>query len=72
MGKDLIAQGAVLRLLTHKEYAVEIVDSIIKEMDLDPCVDQKIEDLGVLGLFDLSRVCLSQTMFLCAICPLFY
>lgn len=72
MGKDLVPQGVIRHLLTHKEYTVEIVDSIIKETNLDLCVDQIVEDLGALGLFDLSRVCLFQTMFLCAICPLFY
>lgn len=72
MGKDLVPQRAIRCLLTHKEYVVEIVDSIIKETNLEHCVDQIAEDLGALGLFDLSRVCLFQTMFLCAICPLFY
>ena len=55
--KGLDAQGAIRHLLTHKEHAVEMVDAIIKEMDLDPCADQTTEDLGALGLFDLSRVC---------------
>ena len=31
-----ITQGT-RHLLTHKGYAVEMVESIIKEMDLDPC-----------------------------------
>ena len=33
-----------------------MVESIIKEIDVDPCVEQEMEDLGVLGLFDLSGV----------------
>ena len=62
--KGPIAQGAVRRLLTHKEHAIEMVESIIKEMDLDHCVEQKTKDLGVSGLFDLSRVrFLPQTSF---------
>ena len=40
----------------HKEYVVEMVESIIKETDLDPCAEQTTKDLGALGLFDLSRV----------------
>lgn len=56
-GKGPIAQGVIRCLLTHKEHAVEVVESIIKEMDLDPCAEQTIEDLGSLGLFSLSRVC---------------
>ena len=56
-GKGPITQEAVHRLLMHKDYAVEMVDSIIKETDLDPCANQTTEDLGVSSLFDLSRVC---------------
>lgn len=62
--KGLVAQGAVCRLLMHKEHVVEMVESIIKETDLDPCAEQTTEDLGASGLFKFSRVCfLSQTLF---------
>ena len=44
-------------LLTHKGYAVEMVESIIREMNVDPCAEQEMEDLGASGLFNLSRVC---------------
>ena len=70
--KGLVTQGAVRCLLIHKEHAIEIVESIIKETDLDPCDDQTTEDLGALGLFDFSRVCFSYTVFFRAICSLFY
>lgn len=41
-----------------------MVELIIKEMDLDPYVEQTTKDLGALGLFDLSRICFfSQTLF---------
>ena len=53
---DPITQGIVRHLLTHKEYVVEMVESIIKETDLDPCAEQMTKDLGTSGLFDLSRV----------------
>ena len=39
MGKGLVTQGDVCRLLTHKDHAVEMVDLIIKETDLDPCAN---------------------------------
>ena len=42
-----------------------MVDSIIKETDLDPCIKQTLEELGEFGLFDLSRVYSSQAMVLC-------
>lgn len=37
---SLITQGTIRHLLTHKEHAVEMVVSIIKETDLDPCAKQ--------------------------------
>ena len=51
-GKGPVTQGAICLLLTHKEHAVKMVESIIKEMDLDPCVGQTTKDLGALGLFN--------------------
>ena len=46
------------RLLTHKEYAVGEVESLIKPTDIDPCDQVGMEDLGASALFDLARVCL--------------
>ena len=56
MGKRLVISEPVHRLVTHKDYAVEMVTSIIKEMDLDRCGEHSSEDLGASGLFDLSRL----------------
>ena len=47
----------------HKGYAVEMVESIIKETDLDPYAEQEMEDLGASGLFDLSKVCSFPRLF---------
>ena len=44
-------------LVTHKDYIVEMVTLIIKEMDLDPCGEHSSEDLGASSLYDLTRVC---------------
>ena len=49
-----VTQGIVHRLLLHKEHVIEMVKSIIKEMDLDPCVKHTTKDLGASSLFDLS------------------
>ena len=38
----------------HKKHAVEMVESIIKDVNLDPCAEQTIK--GTSGLFNLSRV----------------
>ena len=43
-------------LLTHKDYAVEVIESIIKDKDVDPCAEQMTEELGASSLFDLTRV----------------
>ena len=51
-----VTQDSECRLLTHKDYAVEIFESIIKDKDVDPCVGQATGELGDLGLFDLARV----------------
>ena len=40
-----------------------MVESIIKEIDVDPCVEQEMEDLGALGLFDLSGVSFLRNQF---------
>ena len=42
------------RLLTHKEYAVEMMESIIENQDVDPCTEQGTEELGSSGLLDLA------------------
>ena len=44
------------RLLTHKDYVVEVIESIIKDKDVDPCAEQRTEELGASGLFDLTRI----------------
>ena len=48
------------RLLTHKEYAVGEVESLIKPTNVEPCDQVGTEDLGASALFDLSRVCFSH------------
>ena len=62
MAMGPVTQGTY-RLLTHKGYAIKMIESIIKEMDLDPCTKQETEDFGVSGLFDLSRVCSFPRLF---------
>lgn len=71
-GKGSIVPSAIRRMLTHKDYVVEMVDSIIKETDLDPCTNQTTEDLGASGLFNLSRVRSSQVMVLRAFYSFFF
>ena len=40
-----------------------MVESIIKETDLDPCAELLTEDLEASGFFDLARVCFPHTLF---------
>ena len=48
----------------HKDYAIEMVNSINKETDLDPYDEHFLEDLGAFDLYDLSRVCFSSLIVL--------
>ena len=51
-----VAQGPNRRLLMHKDYAIEMVGSIIRDKDIDPCAEEGTDELGLSGLFDLTRV----------------
>ena len=54
---SLITQGSECRLFTHKDYAIEMMGSIIRDKDVDPCAKLGIDKLGASSLFDLARVC---------------
>ena len=41
-----VTQGTVHRLLMHKEHAVEMVESIIKDADLDPVLSKRQRSRG--------------------------
>ena len=58
-----VTQDSEHRLLIHKDYAVEMLESIIKEKDADPCASQAIGELGDSGLFDLARVGIFHSFF---------
>ena len=58
-----ITQGSVLRLRAYKEHTVEVIKSIIKDTDVDPCVEHMTEELGASGLFDLAWVRLFFSFF---------
>ena len=57
MGKGPVILDLVQRLVTHKDYTIEMVNSIIKETNLDPCGEHSLEDLGASSLYNLLRVC---------------
>ena len=63
MAPDLITQDSERRLLTHKDYAVEMLATIIKDKDVDPCVGQATGKLEDSSLFDISRVCFFHLFF---------
>ena len=46
--KGPIISNPVQRLVTHKDYAVEMTNSIIKETDLDPCGKHSQRTWGLL------------------------
>ncbi|KAL0015042.1 hypothetical protein SO802_002111, partial [Lithocarpus litseifolius] len=69
MTSNPITQGFVPYLLTHKEHVVEVTDSVIKDIDLDPCAEQTTEKLGSLAIFDLSQalVCMKALQDRCIV-----
>jgi len=64
MGKGPVTLNPIQRLVTHKDYAIEMVNLIIKKTDLDPYGEHTLEDLGASGLYDLSRVCFPSLIVL--------
>ena len=52
------------RLLTHKDYVIEEVESLIKLRDVEPCAELRTEELGASALFDLTRVSLLSWLIL--------
>ena len=59
-----VTQGPDCCLLTHKDYAIEMIESIIKDMDVDPCAEHATEELQALGLFDLAWVHFFLSLFI--------
>ena len=59
-------------LLTHKDYAVEEVKTLIKPMDVDPCAELGIEELGESALFYLTRVSSLPQLILSRLFLLFF
>ena len=53
----LVTQGLDRHLLTHKEYAIEMMGSIIRDKDVDPCTELGTDELEASGLFNLARLC---------------
>ena len=52
-----VTQGPDRHLLTHKDYAIKMVGSIIRDKDVDPCVELGTDELEASSLFDLAQVC---------------
>ena len=43
-------------LLTHKDYAIEEIESLIKSTDINPYAQLGTKELGASALFDLAQV----------------
>lgn len=56
--QGLVTSGSIQRLVSHKEYAIEMVHSTTKYTDMDECGENGTKDLGDFGLFNLARVSL--------------
>ena len=69
MGKGMMTSTSpVIRrpccLLTHKDYVVEEVKTLIKPTDVDPCAKLGTKELGESALFDLTLVSLLPWLIL--------
>lgn len=56
IAQSLVISSPIQRLVSHKEYAIKMVNLIIKDTDLDECGKHSTEDLGTSSLLDLARV----------------
>ena len=67
----LVTQDPERRFLTHKDYALEMMETIIRDKVVALCAEETMEELGALGIFYLARVrfflCFSIYSFLCLI-----
>ena len=69
-----ITQGSECRLFTHKDYAIEMMGSIIRDKDVDPCAKLGIDKLGASSLFDLAWLCFFHfsCSFVCLVADSYY
>ena len=58
-----VTQDSKRRLLAYKDYVVEMLESIIKDKDVDPYVGQATGELRDSGLYDLARVSIFRSFF---------
>ena len=67
----LVTQDPERRFLTHKDYALEMMETIIRDKVIALCAEETMEELGALGIFYLARVrfflCFFIYSFLCLI-----
>ena len=67
-----VSQDPNRHLITHKDYALEMVGSIIRDKDVDPCAEQGTNELEVSGLFDLAQVCFFLCSYIHSLCLIAY
>ena len=58
-----LSSRLVQRLVTDKDYAIGMINSISKETNLDPCGEHATKDLRALGLYDMLRVHTRRFLF---------
>ena len=59
-----ITQGSDHRLLTHKDYAIEVVGSIIRDKDIDPYAELVTDELGASASLILHRYVFTFTFLI--------
>ena len=61
----LVTQGPDHHLLTHKDYAIEMMGSIIKDKDIDPYAELGTDELGVQASLILHGYVFTFFLFIC-------
>nr|POE55035.1 hypothetical protein CFP56_68009 [Quercus suber] len=55
VNSEIVAPTLIPLLVRNKHYAVTMVHSLVRDVDLDECSEHEMEPLGDVGLFHLTR-----------------
>nr|POE61312.1 hypothetical protein CFP56_51614 [Quercus suber] len=62
--QGLVAPPPLPLLVNDKEYVMDTTCSIIRDADLDKCLEHKTDPLGEFSLFDMMRACSISITFI--------
>lgn len=62
--QGLVALPPLPLLVNDKEYVMDTTCSIIRDADLDECLQHKTDPLGEFSIFDMMRACSISIVFI--------